>query len=232
MRLKPNIFFDMDGVIAVYEKDAYIPESGKKPLYLDLDKHYFRTCKKNEHAASILQMLRSLNASDERMHEVKPFVNTLLKKSVSLDTPARTSVNVSNYIFSASIHVLSRIPQSCKEAIVITEDKKRWLDEHFTNKNMTRREKGICFNTSFKNKAETAEHILSRPLRPADILIDDYNPNLIEWERRGGTAIKYLNGQNDANSWEGLCVSSNETPAEIVSFIMMILIQNKIADVY
>lgn len=230
MRIKPNIFFDMDDVIAVYEKDAYIPESGKKPLYLDLDKHYFRTCKKNEHAAKILQMLRSLNMSDERMFDVKPFVNTLLKKSSGPNSPTYSSVDIFSYIFSARVHVLSRIPQSCKEAITIAEDKKKWLDEHFTNHNITRREKSIYFNTSFKNKAETAEHILDRPLKHTDILIDGYNPNLIEWEHRGGTAIKYLNGQNTADSWEGLCVSSNETPVEIVKFIMMILIQSKIAD--
>lgn len=37
-----------------------------------------------------------------------------------------------------------------------------------------------------------------------DILIDDYNPNLKDWEKHGGTAIKMVNEFNDKNgNWKG-----------------------------
>lgn len=37
-----NVFMDMDGVLAVYEKSAYIATPGTTPLYLDTEKHYYR----------------------------------------------------------------------------------------------------------------------------------------------------------------------------------------------
>jgi histidinol phosphatase-like enzyme len=42
------------------------------------------------------------------------------------------------------------------------------------------------------------------------ILIDDYNPNLFAWEAAGGTAIKYLNGINTKESWDGIYITREE----------------------
>lgn len=38
------------------------------------------------------------------------------------------------------------------------------------------------------------------------ILIDDFNPNLRNWEAAGGTAVKYINGLNSPESFNGLCL--------------------------
>lgn len=40
---------------------------------------------------------------------------------------------------------------------------------------------------------------LRSKLTPMDILLDDYNPNLVKWKNAGGTAIKVLNGINSIN---------------------------------
>ena len=42
------------------------------------------------------------------------------------------------------------------------------------------------------------------------ILIDDFNPNLKAWRAAGGTAIKYLNGINTKESWDGIYITHEE----------------------
>lgn len=42
------------------------------------------------------------------------------------------------------------------------------------------------------------------------ILLDDHSPNLIEWEKEGGRAVKYLNGVNGKGiKWKGERVSND-----------------------
>ena len=43
-----------------------------------------------------------------------------------------------------------------------------------------------------------------RPLNKNDVLIDDYNKNLIAWENAGGIGIKYINEWNSKETWD-LC---------------------------
>ena len=49
-------------------------------------------------------------------------------------------------------------------------------------------------------KSQTAEKALGRRLTPKDVLYDDFNPNLEEWQEAGGTPIKVLNGINTYRS--------------------------------
>lgn len=65
-----------------------------------------------------------------------------------------------------------------------------------------------------------AQEILGRKLNKNDILISDYNNDLIPWENAGGTGIKYLNGQNSADSFNGAKITLDMTPTQIKSFIM------------
>lgn len=53
------------------------------------------------------------------------------------------------------------------------------------------------------SKVEEAMRFLGRPLSKQDILIDDFNENLILWKNAGGSAIKYLNGLNSPESYDG-----------------------------
>lgn len=43
---------------------------------------------------------------------------------------------------------------------------------------------------------ETKSDVIPGGIRNTDILIDDYNKNLREWEKEGGTAIKFINNIN------------------------------------
>lgn len=67
-----------------------------------------------------------------------------------------------------------------------------------------------------------AKEILGRNLVKTDILISDYNNDLIPWENAGGTGIKYLNGQNSAGSFDGAKITEDMTPQDIKNFIINI----------
>lgn len=56
---------------------------------------------------------------------------------------------------------------------------------------------------SVTNKRDAAEYINDCKLTANDILIDDYNKNLVEWNNANGTAIKYCNGINNPESFNG-----------------------------
>lgn len=69
-------------------------------------------------------------------------------------------------------------------------EKRKWLDEHgFKNCKLIT----VPYDES---KVDYAESFLGHPLTASDVLIDDYNPNLLEWLDRGGKALKYYNGKN------------------------------------
>lgn len=56
-------------------------------------------------------------------------------------------------------------------------------------------------------------------LQPNDILIDDFNRNLTEWRASGGTAIKYLNGINSPDSYNGLNINVESTADDIIKLL-------------
>lgn len=56
---------------------------------------------------------------------------------------------------------------------------------------------------SVTTKRDAVEYIHNHTLTPHDVLIDDYNKNLKDWQKAGGTAIKYSNGINNPDSFSG-----------------------------
>lgn len=84
------------------------------------------------------------------------------------------------------------------------------------------------FIACYENKAEIIKFIKSEDkLELNDILIDDFNQNLTEWQNAGGTAIKYINGINSEDSWNGYKIApdvnqSLERQAEdIINFLYL-----------
>lgn len=57
---------------------------------------------------------------------------------------------------------------------------------------------------SVTSKRNAVEYINNHTLTENDILIDDYNKNLLDWKNAGGTSIKYCNGINNPDSFSGL----------------------------
>jgi len=93
------------------------------------------------------------------------------------------------------VHTLSAV---YAENPYAEEEKREWLRRHLPQnalKNLT-----SIFCLCGESKADA----VPGGVRPTDILVDDYNGNLRDWQRQG-VAIKMLNGINDRHgSWQGL----------------------------
>ena len=71
-------------------------------------------------------------------------------------------------------------------------------------------------------KPQAAADLLKRHISSEDILIDDFNGNLRTWRNAGGTAIKWLNGLNDPNSW-GEITASPETISDMLYMLVRLM---------
>lgn len=57
-------------------------------------------------------------------------------------------------------------------------------------------------------------------VRPDDVLLDDYTPNLIGWAKHSGTGVKLLNGINHTHkTWNGAMANADDAPCEIAKII-------------
>lgn len=154
-----NYYIDMDGVLALYDRDAY---RGNDPLFLRKNQHYFRNLKPDRKALELV----------DRLHHNSRYTGDKIY--------ILTSLPMNNAIFNEHFH-----------------DKIEWLAEWLPY---------IAIGDiliSVTSKRDAVEYIHDHTLTADDILIDDYNKNLVEWRDAGGTAIKYCNGLNDPTSFKG-----------------------------
>lgn len=93
------------------------------------------------------------------------------------------------------VHTLSAV---FAENPYAKEEKREWLRRHLPEKTLRRLTSLFC--VCGESKADA----VPGGIRPTDILIDDHNANLLDWQKHG-VAIKMLNGINDKHgSWKGL----------------------------
>ncbi|MCR4694008.1 MAG: hypothetical protein K5773_01630 [Pseudobutyrivibrio sp.] len=90
------------------------------------------------------------------------------------------------------VHVLTSIPQSLIQG-EHTMDKFEWCKTYLGTKDFPFDERDF-YCTSVKKHNAVAESLWE--LTESDILVDDYKPNLYNWQDKGGRAIKCLNGIN------------------------------------
>ena len=81
-------------------------------------------------------------------------------------------------------------------------DKWHWIEETFDG--LIKEKDFLCVMGS---KVEAVQKL--RPITKADILIDDFNPNLEAWQKAGGSVIKYVNGINSMRN-DMPCISAND----------------------
>lgn len=82
----------------------------------------------------------------------------------------------------------------------------------------------IMVNGDCEEKSDKICEVYGEDINSDCILIDDYNPNLAEWRKNGGTAVKYVNGINDKNrSFIGARLSNEMSEQEIYDSILQMI---------
>lgn len=105
-----------------------------------------------------------------------------------------------------NIYFISSISPQHEIYLEMYRDKLESLKEEFDEKYAFEH-----FIACYKNKADIVKAIHNKEhLNINDILIDDYNENLKQWRDAGGTAIKYINGINSDESWNGYIIKPNK----------------------
>lgn len=176
-----NYYFDMDGVLALYEREAY---EGKSALYMMKGMHYYRNVKPDDKMLNVIRMLNS------NIHE-KP---------------------------TSKIYILTSLSNQGYAYLEQYRDKVEWCKQYLPFIDTDKQ-----FIACVSSKRETIQELTFRDrLSYSDILIDDYNNNLIGWQDAHGTAIKYCNGINSNNSFNGLNLTVDMSAYEIVDVLLSI----------
>lgn len=164
----------------------------------------------------------------ERMFEkgffagLKPFDNAVEAIKHIIDNHP----NVDVYVLSAAITT----PYCLAE-------KNAWLDKYLPNIDKEHRifvenlstAKSLCVPGSYMYKDDNGKY--HNKIFKNDILIDDYNKNLEEWERDGGTAIKAKNNINHkglhGELWKGELIDVTDTAESIVERLTEIIVSRE-----
>lgn len=164
----------------------------------------------------------------ERMFEkgffagLKPFDNAVEAIKHIIDNHP----NVDVYVLSAAITT----PYCLAE-------KNAWLDKYLPNIDKEHRifvenlstAKSLCVPGSYMYKDDNGKY--HNKIFKNDILIDDYNKNLEEWEKDGGTAIKAKNNINHkglhGELWKGDLIDITDTAESIVERMTKIIVSRE-----
>lgn len=132
--------------------------------------------------------------------------------------PDYKAISLINYcikMLPLDTFIATHVVPKYRNAMII--DKLEWIGEHIPNFDIGTR----FIGESQLDKSALFEHVRMSGLTSHDVLIDDYNPRLYNWEMRGGTAIKYLNGLNSEDSWHGTCINPYGGNVEDLFMIIM-----------
>lgn len=93
-------------------------------------------------------------------------------------------------------------------------DKRAWVLANTTGVDTSK-----CFIASGPDKGRILDHVPLR-LRKYHVLVDDYNPNLRNWQSAGGTAVKYINDLNTPESFDGPCLMKSWSADKCVDVLL------------
>ncbi len=129
----------------------------------------------------------------ERMYEPDFFRNLKPFQSAveTIQTYIREHPDAEVFILSS---VVPGEPPGC------ARQKNDWLDKHLPEIDRAHR--------LFPEIGTPKNLAIPGGIRPGDVLIDDYNKNLVEWQQAGGLGVKFVNNINDralkGERWRGL----------------------------
>lgn len=172
-----RFFFDADGVLFLYEREAYV---GEDPIWLRKNQHYFRNLTPDKKMLEVVDMLSAkARYTDDEIYIL-------------------TSLSNNGIIFNEHFH----------DKIVSFHKWFPYIDiDH------------ILISTG--PKRDVVEYVTNNPITENDILIDDFNRNLVEWRNSGGISIKYCNGINDPASFDGKkLLSQTQSPDDMLRYLL------------
>lgn len=170
-----NYYFDMDGVVARYQREAY---TGENPIWLRKNQHYFKDLEPDR------KMLEVIDRVHQRSRYTGEHIYLL------------TSIPMNGAIFNEHFH-----------------DKISWAKTWFPYLDID------DILISVTSKRDAVEYIQNHQLSENDILIDDYNKNLFDWQHNGGISIKYCNGLNNPQSFVGPKIYRDDSIETIIDML-------------
>lgn len=218
-----QVLFDMDGVLAEYDKSAYVTTDFKLPEFQDLSKHYYLDCMPD---MLMMDVLKELWEKHKNFVATVNFTNKV--KAHEFDEVPTEQYNQIFDIYDKCSRqkliipfVYTRLSPDCNTFMHQYQDKLAWIRKQIPD-----------FPESHFIATPTAKHLKSNSKMHGDIvLIDDLNENLENWREDGGTPIKYLNGINSAESWDGPTISRTlATPKLVISYLEALEGKNHIND--
>lgn len=95
------------------------------------------------------------------------------------------------------------------------KEKNLWVDKYLPEIDNSHR----IFVVYGDAKTDYVDDILN------SVLLDDFSKNLHDWNRSGGTCIKFLNGINNTKgSWKGTTIHFENRPHKMVNKIKSVLV--------
>lgn len=168
-----TVYFDMDGVLAKYEREAYEPVDD--PPFRRPDAHYFKNVEPDERAINLIRRFKT---------------GSLLHNNIQYEV----------YISSSLFHKGSIAMEHYQDKLLWIKKYLPAWEYRFRPVFSCYRKTSVCLaNRSFPYFKDSNTTVL----HPYEVLIDDWHMELNEWRSLGGTAIKYCNGINNPDSYTG-----------------------------
>lgn len=157
-----------------------------------------------------------------RFHDENLYLERMFEKGFFRDLkPFENAVSAIKELVkdnTSEIFILSATVNSCS-----LEEKQEWLDRYLPEIDKEHR----IFTSLNVPKSEAIGHRLT----DKDILIDDYNKNLLEWQKAGGTSVKAKNNINHKDLhgelWKGDLIDITDTAESIVERMTKIIVSRE-----
>ena len=157
-----------------------------------------------------------------RFHDENLYLERMFEKGFFRDLkPFENAVSAIKELVkdnTSEIFILSATVNSCS-----LEEKQEWLDRYLPEIDKEHR----IFTSLNVPKSEAIGHRLT----DKDILIDDYNKNLLEWQKAGGTSVKAKNNINHkglhGELWKGDLIDITDTAERIVEHMTKIIVSRE-----
>lgn len=169
-----------------------------------------------------IRIFVDMDSTIARFHDENLYLERMFEKGFFRDLkPFENAVSAIKELVkdnTSEIFILSATVNSCS-----LEEKQEWLDRYLPEIDKEHR----IFTSLNVPKSGAIGHRLT----DKDILIDDYNKNLLEWQKAGGTSVKAKNNINHkglhGELWKSNLIDITDTAESIVERMTKIIVSRE-----